>query len=248
MSGEKELRFFLGREEWQRGVDWYAARFDAARPVRGESTVGYSAYPRHQNVPERMHALIPDAKLIYLVRDPIARIISDYTQRYSDRRESRPLEQAVETLEGNDLVERSRYARQLERYLPYYPMERIRVVDSGSLRHDRRTVMRDLFQFLGVDPNFTSDRLDQVHHESRFKRRKGRLAALLRRVAASRPAHVVPPHIRRRIGYVVYRPFTRAFVVPPLAPATHARLEAFFAPEVARLRELTGLPLSDWSV
>jgi hypothetical protein len=248
MAREKEIKFFAKEAVWKKGVDWYRARFDAAAPVRGESTVLYSAYPRYTGVPARMHAVVPDARLIYLVRDPIARVVSEYTHRYADRRESRTIDDALGRLEGTDFVERSRYARQIEQFLPFYPADRIRVVDADALRADRLAVLRGIFAFLGVDPAFTSSDLDLVHHETRFKRRKGRLAVLLSQLGDSPPARVVPPDLRRRIGYVVYRPFTRPLAAPVLAPATRARLEEFFAPDAARLRELTGLRFPTWTV
>jgi hypothetical protein len=46
--------------------------------VRGESSRNYTCYPQVPGIPERIHLLIPDAKLIYMVRDPIERAISSY--------------------------------------------------------------------------------------------------------------------------------------------------------------------------
>src|SRR5438309_2284856 len=81
MSREKELSFFVEEKNWSRGLGWYAAQFGAQAPVRGESSPAYSAFPLYRGVPERMARTVPDAKLVYLVRDPIARIASHYTHR-----------------------------------------------------------------------------------------------------------------------------------------------------------------------
>src|SRR5215218_3255372 len=68
MSRDKELDFLGGPgfPNWERGVDWYRAQFDADKSVRGESSPSYTAHPFVTGTAERAHALVPGAKLIYL--------------------------------------------------------------------------------------------------------------------------------------------------------------------------------------
>src|SRR5689334_1125972 len=83
MSAAKELSYFW-RDDWRERQAWYEAQFDFEDPrvrVRGESTPFYAAYPFRKHVPERMHELVPDAKLVYVVRDPIDRLVSHWVQR-----------------------------------------------------------------------------------------------------------------------------------------------------------------------
>src|SRR5919106_4193832 len=70
MSRPKELDFFVEGANWEKGVDWYRSRFDGAAKARGESSPNYTAHPMLAGVPERMAELVPDAKLIFMVRDP----------------------------------------------------------------------------------------------------------------------------------------------------------------------------------
>jgi len=77
MSKSKELGFFCSSENWDERLRWYESQFGAAR-VRGESSPSYTNCPRNKGVPERMASLVPDARLIYLVRDPVDRVISQY--------------------------------------------------------------------------------------------------------------------------------------------------------------------------
>ena len=76
MSKKKELNFFVAEREWRRGRSWYERQFPADAPVRGESSPAYTAYPVFSGVPARLAALVPDAQLLYLVRDPVERTIS----------------------------------------------------------------------------------------------------------------------------------------------------------------------------
>jgi hypothetical protein len=91
MSEPKELNFFCGprrldghRDDqtawlagnWHRGVGWYAAQFLPA-PVRGEASPGYTS-PSFPRAAERMARIVPGARLVYLMRDPLERAVSQY--------------------------------------------------------------------------------------------------------------------------------------------------------------------------
>ena len=78
MSKPKELNFFVGELNWDLGLDWYASRFDNRFKVRGESSPHYTNLPRFEGVAERIREHCPDARLLYMVRDPIKRILSHW--------------------------------------------------------------------------------------------------------------------------------------------------------------------------
>ncbi len=83
MSAEKELNFFTGSNSGQ-SLDWYKAQFPVDAPVRGESSQNYSKRhnPLFPGAAEAIKAVIPDTKLIYLVRDPIERYRSHKVENY----------------------------------------------------------------------------------------------------------------------------------------------------------------------
>ena len=172
MSRLKEPHFFLGRKAWMRGVDWYRTLFDTGVPQRGESSVGYSAYPHTAGVPERIASVVPDAKLIYLIRDPIPRLVSDYMHRRSDGIETRSLDDAVLEMVDTRFGDRGRYYFQIRQYLPHFDRDRLLVLTSDRLRRERGPTLSTVFRFLGVDPEFWSPDFERTLHESRFFRRK----------------------------------------------------------------------------
>ena len=247
MAQEKELHFFSKEEVWDRGLDWYRAQFDGNASIRGEASVTYTAHPRVTGVPARMHAVVPDVRLVYIVRDPVERIIAAYLHRRSDGMEDRPLVQALLQLEGNDLVERSRYHYQLTRYLEVFPQSSIRVVCLEDLQTRPADVMGDLYTFLGLPP-FESERFREILNPTVIKRRKGRLARALGRVGRSAPARVFTPETRRRLGAFLYRPITRRIERPTLDDDTRRRLVEFLAPDAEALRALTGQAYPMWCV
>jgi len=247
MSRVKEPHFFNGRAPWERGAEWYASLFDPGFAQRGESSVGYSAHPHTPGVPERIASVIPDARLLYLVRDPLARLVSDHVHRVSDGRETRSLDEAVLDMAGTRLADRGRYFFQLERYLERFDPARILVIPSERLRRERRATLARVFRFLGVDDSFSSPGFDRELHGSRFFRRKNAVGRLLKRIAESRPASVVPADARRQIGKVLYRPFSRPIERPALGAEAEAFARDFYRDDVAALRDVLDDPIPEWT-
>ena len=92
MTPEKEPEFFNDEEHWSRGVSWYERLFADAGDalVVGEASVRYAAYrPASASVPQRMAGVIPDAKLVYVVRHPVHRMVSTWWHNRAYLREAR---------------------------------------------------------------------------------------------------------------------------------------------------------------
>ena len=87
MSKPKELDFFITERNYPLGLDWYQGHFDSRAKVRGESSPNYTAFPQHVGVPERMRSIVPEARLLYMVRDPIDRIGAHWVHNFAKRRE-----------------------------------------------------------------------------------------------------------------------------------------------------------------
>ncbi len=151
MSRIKELDFFAEDGNWPRGMEWYRHQFKGGESAlaRGEASTLYTKYPDHQGVPERIAKALPDVKLVYVVRDPVERLRSHYQHRVMTGMEKAPPEVAL--LRNPSYLNCSRYAMQLERYLDHFPLERIHLLSSESLKNDREATVRGLYEFLGVD-------------------------------------------------------------------------------------------------
>src|SRR4051812_6197591 len=166
MPKVKELDFFAVDEAWARGTPWYRQHFAAAgdAPAVGEASTAYTKYPHYPGVPERIARAIPECRLIYVVRDPIERIVSHYRHRVAVGAEREPLERAV--VENPIYVDYTRYAAQIERYLEWFPREQLLVVDSAGLRDDRRGTVQGVYAFLGVELGFVPQNLSREYYGS----------------------------------------------------------------------------------
>ncbi|UJA21716.1 sulfotransferase [Thermoleophilia bacterium SCSIO 60948] len=245
MSRPKELNFFVEELNGDLGIDWYREHFDPAAAVRGETSPHYTNLPRFDGVAGRMaSALGDDVRLIYMVRDPIDRILSHYVHNVGGGYESRPIEQAL-AAPGCSYVERSRYATQLDPYLERFGSERVRVITQDELRDRRAETMRGAFGFLGVDPDFSSEQFDREWERGTAKS-GGRFQFMDRAVrlpglrAFDRNFDRLPEGLRWRVERLVHSPEAPAAPKPELAPQTRARLVAELGGEVERLERIAG--------
>jgi len=244
MSARKELKFFT-QEEWHERVAWYRAQFPETAPVRGESSPGYTMFPFLPSVAERVYRLIPAAKLIYVVRDPVERTVANYVEFFALRFEDRPIEAALADVDdpANPHICPSRYATQLEQFLEYFDPGQILVLDREDLLHRRDTTLMEIFTFLGVDPGFVSPEFRQLHNARTVKVRYGPLGSwLVRRGILTRSSRSFP----RGPLVAPFRQLLSRPVETTLSASTRQLLVEVLGPEVDRLRELTGKDFSAW--
>ncbi len=243
MSREKELNFFSRDERWARGVDWYAGRFDAAVAVRGETSPSYTDRGKFPEAAERMAAVVPEARLIYLVRDPVHRIVADYSHRVSAGEEARSWSEFVGCVESTDHFDRSRYFWQLQPYLKRFSPHRILVLAQRRLRDERSETLRQVFRFLGVDDSFWSSSFGSLIHETRRRRTRNAAGRALGKVADPLLKRL-PGDQRYRIGRLLYLPVSRPVEIPRVDGAARRRILSLLEEDIVRLECFLG-PDSD---
>jgi hypothetical protein len=159
----------------QGALDRAAAR--TGRGVTGEATPFYLFHPA---VPARIHAVVPAARLVVLLREPVSRAISSYHHAVRRGFESRPIEAALDPAAAEVLppatdvgwyddvasparrrgyLARGRYAEQLERWFAQFPREQFLVLESGAMRV--AGVPPDVCAFLGLAVHESAATLDR---------------------------------------------------------------------------------------
>jgi hypothetical protein len=263
MSSPKELNFFVDeadcpgdpfapgarerrqrgrRRNWRRGTEWYASHFPAEAPVRGESSPVYAS-PWYPRVAERIASVVPDARLIFMTRDPVDRMVSEYAHRRAGRREQRPLPHAFGGSPSPYLA-RSRYLTLLRPFLDQFPRSRIFIGRQEDLLRRRQETMRAIFRFLDVDQAFWSERMERLRNRTAgsFWRRLGQRVGTERSL---RLLYGLPPEakwwIERALSSV-----GAAEERPRVPDELRCRLLAELEGEMAGLEELTGWNLRSW--
>lgn len=252
MSRLKEPDFFVAERGWGRGLEWYESLFRSADGIEavGEASTAYSMYPRYQDVPRRISQVLPDVRLIYLVRDPIERIRSDYLHHvYPPPRarsmtpERRPIHEAL--VADRSFIEASCYAMQIEQYLEHFPRDRLLVIASEDLKERRYATVRRVCAFVGVDQEWTSPVLGEEYNRTARGSR-----ALDRKIRQSRPARKIAaaaPRAIKRLGATVLTKRidpAGAFISDELRRS----LEDQLRDDVRRLREYLGEDFDGWGI
>jgi hypothetical protein len=164
----KEVSFF--DRHYAKGERWYRAHM----PVRRRSLVGEASpsYLFHPLAPERVAGMLPGARLIALLRNPVDRAFSHYQHEVALGREPLSFEDAVdredERMQGElermlrdpsyfslawwnyTYIARGRYAEQLERWFAAFPREQLLVLFTEQLSADTAATYRRVLDFLGV--------------------------------------------------------------------------------------------------
>jgi hypothetical protein len=245
MSRPKELNFFVSELNWPLGRDWYAGHFDPSARIRGESSPHYTNRPSFNGVPGRMRELLgSDVRLVYVVRDPIDRMLSHYLHNVGGGYEDRSLVDALSDPESS-YVARSRYFFQVEPYLEEFGDDRVQIVGREELKADRPGTMRRTFEFLGVDPNFTSEQFEREWETgvaktgSRFRLmdRAVRLPGLR---AIDRNFDRLPESLRWLAERVVHDPDRGEVAKPEVPDSLRRHLVELFRDDTAKLERLAG--------
>lgn len=253
VARRKPLGFFVSKQDrthgnlpmnWERGADWYAAACPDEGKIRLESSPDYTNFPHYRGVPERMKSVVPDAKLVYIVRNPLDRLVSHWMHNYTGNLEDRSIEEIFRAAPGSSYVTRGLYGMQLEQYPPHFDLDRVAIITTEGLRHDRRETLAAVFRFLGVDDGFWSESYRVVRHRSADKRRNNRVGMAIDRLFGR---HVLDRlHGRQRYLFrkLVYTPFSSPVPRPQLDAGLRQQLAAIYEPDLARLAGLTGQPFT----
>ena len=192
----------------------------------------------------RIRAFAPDARIVILLREPAAKIMSQYTHLWSEGRETLPFADAFAASEARraagwstmfDYEAGGRYAAAVERYLALFGRERVMVALFEELVADDPALRRRLEAFLGI--RFAEGPPPRMNVGGRIK--SPLMAALIDNAGLRGGLkRLLPLGLRTRVGQAV-----RGAVPvekPVLDPATAASLRARYAGDVARLEALIG--------
>ncbi|MFC7547012.1 sulfotransferase domain-containing protein [Plantactinospora sp. GCM10030261] len=217
-------------ENWHRGERWYRSHFPTDRR-RAALRRRYGAPPRageaaplymfHPLAPRRVHDLMPDVRLIVLLRDPVERAYSHWKERRTEGTEPLGFAAALAAEPERTAGERDRliadpsyvsnaydwytyrargrYLEHLEPWLDLFDRARVHILPSESLYREPARCYAGVLEFLGLPP----------HNLGRYEVFNDRRSA-------------------------------------PMDPTVRADLEAYFRPHNAALRERLGMRF-DWS-
>ena len=151
MSEPKEPNYFSNDENYAKGEAWYRGLFKNAREgaIKGESSTHYAKLPTYPKTIDRLAALIPDAKFVYVMRDPVERLISHYIHEWTQGVITCPIDEAID--KHPELIAYSRYAYQLQPYVARFGRKRILTVAFEEMTASPDATLQRVAAFLGAE-------------------------------------------------------------------------------------------------
>jgi hypothetical protein len=198
MSREKEPGYFVEELGLRKGEEWYLNLWPRDGECRylGESSTHYTKLPVFRGVPERLHRFNPDARLIYVMRNPFDRVVSHYWHAVRDIHhggELRPLVKAVQ--EDPQYLAFSDYAMQLEPYFERFGRGAILTMTFEALIADPQREVDKVYRWLGLPPHPIGDRSAKAHNQKPKEMTGVAGAGILNRIEYSKTWDRISPHI-----------------------------------------------------
>lgn len=263
LSAPKEPHFYSAH--WEKGLDWYRERFSS--PDEGtllDASTSYSMAPLSEgaepiqdaddleSVPGRLAEERPDAEIVYILREPVARAYSGYWHNVRTGREARDFRAAVE--ENPYYLDVSDYAGQLELWDQHFDISRFQFLTFERMVDDPEGAVVDCLDGVGIEASRDEFSLDESKNPSAVAGPVGRsiyggiaklatryptLGAWRDRIWESLPSTLRSP---------VRRVLRGSEEVPEIDPAVEQELRDDFRPRVHEAEDVTGLELmSVWN-
>ncbi|MEM6857718.1 MAG: sulfotransferase [Pseudomonadota bacterium] len=240
MSEPKEPNFFSDEDVWSQGLDWYSSLFAGAAPddLRGESSTHYTKLPDYPECLVRMRAHVPDARLIYVMRHPVDRLISHYMHGWLEASITELINDAVDR--HPQLVDYGLYSMQLRPYLETYGPECILPVFFERLTRHPQQELERVCSFLGYSGQPNWDETASARNVSRDRLRKSHMRDAILEFAPLQLIRrgLVPRSVRSRVKRI-----WQINQKPILSPETLQRVSAKFDEDLGLLGNWLGTDL-----
>ena len=249
IASYKEPLFFT--HNWKKGINWYQKQFPSwEQTVCIDASPSYSAAPlvpedrRHiyVGVPKKAYSLNPNAKIIYIMRNPVERTYSGFWAGRRHGEEKREFRDAALDSACN-YADISDYAGQLSLWFEYYPRNSFLFLLFEDLKEHPEMLAKKCFDFMGINSSI-SVHMDSVQNKSY---NVGFVGSEINKLTLKYPGlHKLK---------ILMPQFSRDFIkqlkkgsqpIPRMEDADREWLQEHFKEKNKRLEEMTGLSLEKW--
>jgi hypothetical protein len=248
-----ELSFF--NRNYERGLTWYADAFanKKAGQIAGEKSVSYMT--KSTLVASRMYDLVPNAKLIFILRNPVERAYSNYRFDLSRGTPNdivgKTFEEALKSSTGKRYLRIGRYIDNLRDYANLYDRDKMMVIIYEEYKKDPVTELNRLFSFLRVKQFEPSLAKTNVTKTLRYKSLSRVLALLYwdNRIApvVRKVSMLVPTSMNALMKRFFRKVFFRSDPVKLLNPKLRSELSEYYAPYNKELEKFLVKDISLWN-
>ncbi|MCA8898661.1 MAG: sulfotransferase [Hyphomonas sp.] len=248
VAESKETDYYLKDEFRARGEAWYRRQFRNSELPWIDICPNYTKRIVFPGVPDRIHADAPGVPLVFIARDPVKRVISQYNHTFMTRKDLPKPADLLDSNLGMEILESSRYAFQLKPYYDLWPRDRILVVSFRELLRQPTETLHRILQHIGVeapeDLEIADLSADNTSHDLRS------LPLWWGQLRRTRLGRYLKSHAPRKLIDFSRRKVSsdRLVEFPAFDHDTQRRIADLLHEDVSEFRRLTGLSFSHWSV
>ncbi len=256
----KETHFFNVKnsnleavDNFQLGWDWYASFF---KDWSGEKAIGEVTpmYLCDEKAPARIHAALPEVKIIYLLRNPIERAYSHYWMALRKNHLQGSFADMIAQKEVR-VIQRGNYHQQLQKYYDLFPAENILGFEFEAFFSDKAANMRRIAEFIGVDPEpFAAKAQSKQQAKKSYAAPKPKNLALFQAISGGAKLlrrnnftnRVLDGLKRTGLTGKIKKWNTTSEEYPPMPEAERLRLLDYYQKDIEALEKDFDLNLENW--
>ena len=262
MCNPKEPDFFSIDTNYAKGIDWYSSLFENAKPTQicGEASTTYSRLHQYPKTVERIARIIPQVKIIYIMRHPVDRAYSFYIHRFKGslyKPEHAVLNSFEETIEQQkEFIDSSHYYYQIKQYLNFFPRESFLFLLLEDLKQKPGEILDRLLNFINVDNsiNLIDEKIvaNKADDYPRWYIKKQLLSPIKRIPGIDLLSSFVPQKLKSNLYETIkqakYQQWKATQITPPpMLPETRKMLLEHFAEPNFKLSQFLNRDLSHWN-
>lgn len=182
LTRPKEPKYFSRIATYEQGWDWYLSLFEGSEryAARGEGSTTYTGPARIDMVVPRLHATVPNCRLIYMVRHPIQRLESHWKMLRRSGQGLANINRNVEDLPPLSMW--GMYWRWFCAYRLLFRDDQILIVFFEDFVRDPESIMARVYEHIGVDPTFRPVDAHVPRNTAREFKADTRASAIVRRI------------------------------------------------------------------
>jgi len=242
----REIYFFNNEVNYKKGIEWYEKFFSG---WSGEKAVGEctSLYMNHPECAQRIAEDFPNMKLIFILRNPVARAYSNYFHQVRGGKEFLSFEASLKREPSRrgkseyhnrtySYVNKGFYYAQLKRFTDKFPMQQILVIKLDDLQRSPQRTLNKIYGFLRVELKDRQKTISTIKNKTSIPRSKY-LQYCARKLFGTGILFKAISKVNMMLGWEYY---------PPLEEETRTHLINRFANDIENLAVLTGMDFNAW--
>lgn len=254
MARIKETAFFARQgpsARYSKGLVWYKSLYETCQRARARGEAS-PLYMVGDDSPHLIREIVPDVQLLFIFRDPVERL---YSQYWFQRQQGQLLPEFEQMVQSSHpkmkrYINTSSYHIHLQRYLDVFPREQVSVFLLDDLRDDPQNFMRDVYETIDVNPEYVQPNLNRPRNKTGTVR-VAPFQRILKRVGPiimQKDLHPQLFTLLKKTRSTIWNLNTNSYRYPPIEPALRQGLVEEFEDAICYVERFLNRSLPAWRI